>query len=918
MAFLRRHVRKAVLVLALLLGTAWFLPSFFSAERYRRQLEAGLQQTLHRPVRFGAASFRLLPHPGFSIENAVISEDAAFGPEPFARVERMDCDLRWRSLWHSRLQCSALHLDHPTLNAVRNARGDWNVDTFLAASGNASTATALPVSAPANNLDVDADSARINFKIGDNKKPFAITELRARLRFDAGQSLLRYQLTGSPVRTDLSLPSPGPLELEGEWRPGRGPAEPLSATLRARKSLLYDWAPLIGGQNPEIYGVVDADVRLTGSLRVLKMEGDAQIDQLHRWGLPPPSDSMPVAVHFRAELDRNHARASLDALEVAFAGSHLHLLGSGEWTQGVPTLDLVAALEKSRVEDLEELSHRLWGYSFNRFRASGRIDGLVTIQGPWGRFRYSGFLRAANASLITPAGKLSVPPLAVQVDDSGARLAPVKLTLAPRLEVVMEGRLARGAAAAARDRSPGLGVRGSGFGVRDSRRKTSAQRFSASPEPRAPSPSLFLRTPKPETRNPKPADVQYELQLSTRAAPISGLLALARDLGVKAAQGVETQGVASATLRLTGSAWPLQPPTLEGTGSVRDARLLIPGFNKPLDVARADAHFGGDRVVVSPLMAAIGSSTFTGTLEHQGKLSEPWKFKMEANNLNLQEAFSWFADLRSSSPLSFLESLPGLGSLARDREEASHLFGALNAQGVFTVPSLTYRSVTLKDFRASVQVIDRVIRVTDAQFQAGGGRGQGRLKVDISSGPPRLAADFSLAKGSLPAVAGRLPAQLHKIRGSWTGSGHFETSGATHEDLSANLRGDARLELKSVALGDFDPLDAIARAAGWGMLQPSHREAGIRAVALTLVVRGLQARLSPVNLSFEGAHVAVGGECGLDGSINLGVRADFSHLGRHWLEIDSDERLASLRLTGLLPKPVAVLGTEESRARPSD
>jgi len=929
MAFPRRHVRKAVLGLALLLGAAWFLPSFFSAERYRRQLEAGLQQTLHRPVRCGAVSFRLLPHPGFSIANAVIGEDPAFGSEPFARIERMDCDLRWRSLWHSHLQCSALHLDHPTLNAVRNARGDWNVDAFLTTSGSASTAAALPVSAPANNLNVlnvDADGARINFKIGANKKPFAITEVRAQLRFDAGQRLLRFQLTGSPVRTDVSLPSPGPLELEGEWTPGRGLAAPLNATLRTRKSLLYDWAPLLAGRNPEIYGVVDADMRLTGSLRVIKMEGDVQVSQLHRWELLPPSDSMPVALHLRAEVDRDHARASLDALEVTFAGSHLHLVGTGEWTQGVPSLDLVAALEKSRVEDLEELSHRLWGYSFNRFRASGRADGLLTIQGPWGGLRYRGFVSAPSATLTTPAGNLPPASLAVEIDDSGARLAPVKLTLAPRLEVVMEGVL----------KKTGFGSResgvaeengGSGLGTRGSQKKTG---FGS----RAPSPRFLLRTPNPESRIPSsatpdsriptPATLQYQLQLSTRGAPINGLLALARGLGVKAAQGVEAQGVASATLLLMGSAWPLQPPTLEGTGEIRDARLRIPGFNQPLDVSRAEAHFSGDRVVVSPLMAAIGSSVFTGSLEHQGHQGhqgnpgEPWRFKLEANNLNLQEAFSWFADLRSGSPFSFLENLPGLGSLARDRGEASHLFGALNAQGVFAVPSLTYRSVTLNDFRASVQVVDRVIRVTEAQFQAAGGHGQGRLKVDISNGPPHLAADFSLAKGSLPAVAGRLPAQLHKVRGAWSGSGHFETSGATHEDLSANLKGDARLELKNVALGDFDPLDAIARVAGWGLLQPSHREAAIRSMALTLVFRGRQATLSPINLSFEGARVVVGGECGLDGSLSLDIRADFSHLGRHWLETDSDERLASLHLTGSLQKPVVALGTGESRARAGD
>src|SRR2546422_8152786 len=52
-------------------------------------------------------------------------------------------------------------------------------------------------------------------------KPFAITDLGARVNFDHARGLLRYRLTGSPVRTDLSLPSPGTLELEGDRKSTR-------------------------------------------------------------------------------------------------------------------------------------------------------------------------------------------------------------------------------------------------------------------------------------------------------------------------------------------------------------------------------------------------------------------------------------------------------------------------------------------------------------------------------------------------------------------------------------------------------------------------------------------------------------------------------------------------------------------------
>ena len=217
-----RYIRKAVVALALVALAAWLLPSFVGAERYRRRLEAGLERALKRPVTFGAVAFHLLPRPGFSIANAMVREDPAFGSEPFARVERIDCELRWRSLWRSRIDFARLYLDRPTFNVVRNAGGEWNVERLLLDSGIASPPTVEGGrTQTAGSLELEADAARINFKVGEDKKPFAITDLGARVNFDHARGLLRYRLTGSPVRTDLSLPSPGTLELEGTWTPGR-------------------------------------------------------------------------------------------------------------------------------------------------------------------------------------------------------------------------------------------------------------------------------------------------------------------------------------------------------------------------------------------------------------------------------------------------------------------------------------------------------------------------------------------------------------------------------------------------------------------------------------------------------------------------------------------------------------------------
>ena len=119
----RPKARSLLLSLAVLMLLGWLVPSFIGVERYRHRLAVGLQQALKRPVTFGSISFRLLPRPGFVIDNVVVQEDPAFGAEPFAQVDRIVCDLRWQSLWRPGLDFARLRLESPTLNVVRNPRG---------------------------------------------------------------------------------------------------------------------------------------------------------------------------------------------------------------------------------------------------------------------------------------------------------------------------------------------------------------------------------------------------------------------------------------------------------------------------------------------------------------------------------------------------------------------------------------------------------------------------------------------------------------------------------------------------------------------------------------------------------------------------------------------------------------------------
>jgi hypothetical protein len=841
----RRRVRNLTIALLLLGLAAWIVPSYFSAERYRRRLQAGLEQALHRPVKFGALSFRLVPRPGFSIEDVEVDEDPDFGSEPFARVEHIDCDLRWHSLWRSRMDFAHLHLDHPSFNIVLNSRGEWNVENLLLQSGvtapTGSVAGGKP-SVAAEQLELEVNDARINFQVGPNKKPFALTDVRAHLQVNPAQRRVQFQITASPLRSDLAIPTPGPVEANGTWMPGSDLRGPIDARLRTRGALLYDWIPVLTGDNPQVYGVIDCDVRLSGSLPDLAVEGETRLTQLHRWEELPPSDPMPWTLRFRGRLLRGRERVLVESLDASFADSHLHLSGWVDNRPSDPQLDLVVSLERSRLEDVLAVARRWWPTA-SAWNLKGRIDAMLAIQGPWKERRYGGFVGARQVSLETPSGSFPLSEIAVRIDNRGALLAPVQISLAPRVTLSAQGAIDR--------------------------------------------------------TNPGP---RYDLELAAKGVPLHDAVSFGRGLGIHAFQGIDATGSATASIHLAGAAWPLARPVLTARVEMRAARLLIPGLTEPLNLPRASLQINGDQITADPVVAVLGMSVFNAKLAHRGARINPWKFDLEANSLRLEQGALWFDALGLRRPPPLLERLPGLASFAARREAASQIFGSLNAEGRFATPALSYRDVTLKDFQGTFEVTGRTIRMKTATFRAAGGRGEAEGAVDFTVSPPILSARASLAGASVQSLTARLPGPVRDVRGSVNATGNFQTRGLAREELAENLTGQMELRVKDISFGDFDLLGTLAQQAHWGKLEPARGPATAPPATLNMAIRDRHFILKTTALDLSGASLQFNGTYAWAGALNLNVRADLRHLHRRWLVREDDPQppalLEEVRLGG--------------------
>ena len=87
----QRTTRSRVLKLFIVFCVVAFLAlsviaPFVNAARFSTSVQLALEESLGRKVSFEKVYYRLLPVPGFSLENVIIADNARYGLEPFAAM----------------------------------------------------------------------------------------------------------------------------------------------------------------------------------------------------------------------------------------------------------------------------------------------------------------------------------------------------------------------------------------------------------------------------------------------------------------------------------------------------------------------------------------------------------------------------------------------------------------------------------------------------------------------------------------------------------------------------------------------------------------------------------------------------------------------------------------------------------------
>jgi AsmA protein len=267
-----------------------FTPPLISVSRLQRRIASSISVSLGRPVHLDRATLHLLPVPGFTLENLVVSEDPAFGAEPIIRANKVIVTLRPSSLWRRRVEIASIRFavddngSGPSLNLVRNTAGQWNLQSLLMHAAQVQTApTAQTKPGPAPRFPyVEATGGRINLKLADEKTPFSLTDADFALWLPEPDEW-HLRLVGKPARTDRNVADTGTFRLEGSLHRAPHMADvPVDLHASWRNVPLGEASTLILGHDAGWRGSLTLEASLAGPLGAARLTTSAHLDDLRR------------------------------------------------------------------------------------------------------------------------------------------------------------------------------------------------------------------------------------------------------------------------------------------------------------------------------------------------------------------------------------------------------------------------------------------------------------------------------------------------------------------------------------------------------------------------------------------------------------------------------------------------------------
>ena len=414
-----RLIVRTVVIVAVLLLMAGFAAPYIDAGAFRTRVQAALETALGRPVHIGAVHYSLFSGPGFQVDDVLIDDEPRAGIEPFAHVSSLEARIRLASLFGGKLAFSTLRLDEPTVNLVRPDSDTWNIQPFVARmiAGAGRSDESFP--------DIEVRSGRLNFKFGDTKSVFYISDADMDVYpRSSGELIVKFE--GAPARTDRGAKVFGILSGRGTLRVGSNTENQIAITLDMQRTSITELGHLFGMPDSGVHGTVMAQAHISGPVTHPAVTGDLTIEDVHRWDLST-ANGEAWTVAWRGAVDLRSQQIEMETLSQPNQTAPVALKLSASDYLSKPKWEVTAALNGLPAASLLGTARHLGLPLPDAVTVQGTVNGALSYSKERG---LTGQLALANASIAVPtAGSARMENAQAVVSNGQVAFGPATVTL---------------------------------------------------------------------------------------------------------------------------------------------------------------------------------------------------------------------------------------------------------------------------------------------------------------------------------------------------------------------------------------------------------------------------------------------------------------------------------------------------------
>jgi hypothetical protein len=734
----RRVVAAAVAVLLLFLVRP-------GAGRLKSRIAASISAGVGRPVEISSVHLRLLPRPGFDLENLVVDEDPAFGSEPLLRSADVTAVVRLTSLLRGRLEIARLNLTEPSLNLVRGTNGRWNVEVLLERAARTSLApTAKARSGPRPAFPyIEGTSGRINFKLGQEKKPYALTNADFSLWQDS-ENAWGVRLEAQPFRSDRNLSDMGLLRVNGAWERAASLREtPLQFAVEWIRPQLGQLTRFFTGSDQGWRGALRVDATLAGTPAQLRISSDATVRDFRRYDIVD-GEPLRLAVHCDgrySSIDRTVHE--LDCRSPVGNGL-IRLSGELAWP-GSRHYDLMVTAEKLPVSAVLALVQHARKNLPQDMTAAGTVEASLSVQeketAPGG-LRLAGSGEIAHLRLASASSKAELNPATISFAlASGNSATEIGLG---KTGLTDSSRIGRG-----RDSDISKTKSGS-----LAKRSFPEIRFPDAPHLEFNPFALVMGKGAPVMARAWVSGSGYGVALAGEAE-IQRVLGAARLFGLPAPP-TTADGDAQIDLQIAGS-WTEQAPgvgaeaphaQVVGTAKLRNVRAELRGVQRPIEIASAELQLTPTAVRVTRLSANAAHALWAGSLELPRGCGAPAACLVQFDLGTSETSMGALEEWVNPRP----QQRPWYRLLTPAAQAMPNFLAKLRAAGHLTIGRLQIHTLAAAHVSARAELDEGRLRLSDLRADFLGGRHRGECQADFSVKPPVYSGSGILSDVSLRLV----------------------------------------------------------------------------------------------------------------------------------------------------------------------